>query len=71
MDSSDIDCGNTLATAAGSANAGDCNVACAGNATELCGGGNRLNLFWNHQTPPPPPVTNPGVGGWTSLGCYS
>ncbi|KAH6711606.1 hypothetical protein BKA61DRAFT_554745 [Leptodontidium sp. MPI-SDFR-AT-0119] len=61
-------CGNTLASGSGPAPTADCNVACSGNATEPCGGGNRLNLFWNGQTGP---TTNPGPGLWAFSGCYT
>jgi hypothetical protein len=45
---------------------------CAGNASEACGNGNRLNVFQLAVTSVPvAPVTNPGVGRWTSLGCYN
>jgi hypothetical protein len=39
-------CGNSFAT--GAALASDpttCNMACAGNAEEMCGGANRLNVY--------------------------
>ncbi|KIK65233.1 hypothetical protein GYMLUDRAFT_39597 [Collybiopsis luxurians FD-317 M1] len=49
----------------------DCNQPCAGNAQEVCGAANRLNVFNSGKTPPPPPATVPKVGNWTSLGCYS
>ncbi|CAK5270562.1 unnamed protein product [Mycena citricolor] len=49
----------------------DCNMACTGNATETCGAGNRLNVFTNGKTPPPPPSIPAQVGNWTSLGCWS
>ncbi len=42
-----IDCDNTLRNGGGPApdgNAG-CNMACAGNSAETCGGGNRLDLY--------------------------
>ncbi|KAH7319166.1 hypothetical protein BKA65DRAFT_609130 [Rhexocercosporidium sp. MPI-PUGE-AT-0058] len=61
-------CGNALASGSGPAPAADCNVACSGNATEPCGGANRLNLFWNGQTGP---TTNPGPGLWEFSGCYT
>ncbi|KAH9207298.1 hypothetical protein DL95DRAFT_527981 [Leptodontidium sp. 2 PMI_412] len=61
-------CGNTLASGSGPAPTADCNVACSGNATEPCGGSNRLNLFWNGQTGP---TTNPGPGLWAFSGCYT
>ncbi|KAG7087310.1 hypothetical protein E1B28_013287 [Marasmius oreades] len=48
----------------------DCNMACSGNANEVCGAGNRLNVFWSGKTPPAPPTTVPKVGNWSSLGCY-
>jgi len=44
---------------------------CTGNATEFCGAGNRLNVFWNGASAPAPPVTNPGVNGWSYIGCYT
>lgn len=65
-------CGNTLAAGSAAAPAADCGQACSGDATEACGGGNRLTLFYNpNANVPPPPVTNPGPPGWTSKGCYS
>ncbi|KZT55639.1 WSC-domain-containing protein, partial [Calocera cornea HHB12733] len=39
-------CGNTLANGAGGTTASsDCNMACAGNSAETCGGSYRLNLY--------------------------
>ncbi|WPH02215.1 Hypothetical protein R9X50_00507000 [Acrodontium crateriforme] len=69
--SSECYCGNSFADGSTTAAITDCNMACSGNSTEACGGGNRLNVFWSGQQPPAAPVTNPGVGGWSSLGCYS
>ena len=63
-----LDCGNSLASGSGPAPTADCNTACSGNATEACGGGNRLNLFWSGTTGP---QTNLGVGNWTFSGCYT
>jgi hypothetical protein len=65
------DCGN--ATLGGSSQATDpttCNTPCSGNKTEVCGGGNRLSLFWSGITPAPPSY-NKGPPGWTHQGCYS
>src|SRR6266480_1700166 len=42
-----------------------------GNSSEACGGPNRLTMFGNGPNPPSPPVVNPGVNGWTGLGCYN
>ncbi|KAF4622575.1 hypothetical protein D9613_009394 [Agrocybe pediades] len=64
-------CGNTLAPGGTNTTITDCNMACAGNANEPCGAGNRLNLFWNGKTPPPSPQTVPSVGKWVSLGCFT
>ncbi|KAG7104597.1 WSC domain-containing protein like [Verticillium longisporum] len=38
-------CGNELRGGSVAAPAKDCNIACGGNATELCGGGSRLNVY--------------------------
>jgi hypothetical protein len=61
-------CGSSLATGSGLAASGDCSMACSGNATEACGGPNRLNLFWSGTTGP---QINPGNGSWTFSGCYA
>ena len=45
-----------------------CNMPCSGNATEQCGGGNHLTVFYNGGGTI---STNPGPPGWTSLGCYT
>ena len=60
------DCGDSL-NGAGTAAPGDCSMPCAGNATEQCGGPNRLNLFWSGTSGP---QTNPGNGSWAFVGCY-
>jgi len=44
---------------------------CSGAAAEACGGPARLTLLGSGAAPPAAPVTNPGVGDWLSLGCYS
>jgi hypothetical protein len=46
----------------------DCNMPCAGNATEACGGPYLLNVFYSGQALP---STNPGPAGWNLLGCYA
>ncbi|CRK39009.1 hypothetical protein BN1723_015476, partial [Verticillium longisporum] len=38
-------CGNELRGGSVAAPAKDCNIACGGNSTELCGGGSRLNIY--------------------------
>lgn len=62
-------CGQQLAAGGVKTLDADCNTACGGNGTEACGGPNRLTLYKNSQLTNP--EVNPGVDGWTSLGCYS
>jgi len=62
-------CGNSLAPAASQVSASQCNMACAGDSTQPCGGPSRLNLF--HSTAMVGPQTNPGVNGFVHMGCYS
>lgn len=79
-----IDCGNAFAGGNGPAtNQGDCNMACNGNATEFCGGPNRLNVYQVNGASAPssastaatPTSTAAGSAtglpaGWTYKGCY-
>lgn len=60
-------CGNTLPQ--GLANSTSCNMPCAGDSTETCGGPNGLSLYQN-------PVSNmltapPTVGNYVFQGCYT
>lgn len=66
------DCGNVLSIIAMNATDSDCNVPCAGDNTEMCGGSERLNLYWSGAGPPPPPtmVDTSSTGAWNLLGCY-
>ncbi|PPQ91781.1 hypothetical protein CVT25_000426 [Psilocybe cyanescens] len=50
----------------------DCNMACSGNASELCGGPVRMNIFQSNR-PPPVIVQNvtAGTGLWTYQGCFT
>ncbi|KFY34113.1 hypothetical protein V494_07045 [Pseudogymnoascus sp. VKM F-4513 (FW-928)] len=66
-------CGNTLASAV--SDEADCAMTCSGNADELCGGPDRLNVFESTATSPsttkaPPTNTAVAVPGWTAGGCY-
>ncbi|KAJ3472994.1 hypothetical protein NLG97_g10585 [Lecanicillium saksenae] len=60
----------------------DCNFDCSGDLNQICGGngntggGSYISLFYdttqgNDTGPPPGPVVNPGVSGYTSIGCYT
>ncbi|KAF2216074.1 hypothetical protein CERZMDRAFT_65437, partial [Cercospora zeae-maydis SCOH1-5] len=48
----------------------DCSMPCRGNASQVCGNGNRLSVYTTGKDYAPP-TTNPGPNGWTSLGCYT
>ncbi|TVY53083.1 WSC domain-containing protein [Lachnellula cervina] len=66
---------------------GNCNYPCAGDINQICGGngisggvgGGYISLFADARgfsgnvttTPPSGPFVNPGVGGYTSIGCYT
>ncbi|KAK6441139.1 hypothetical protein LTR95_002636 [Oleoguttula sp. CCFEE 5521] len=41
-------------------------MACTGDATQVCGAGNRINLFWSGV-----PTANPGVEGFVLQGCWT
>ncbi|KAK1994676.1 WSC domain-containing protein, partial [Colletotrichum falcatum] len=62
-------CGNALAKGGVIAKEADCTTACSGNATQPCGGPNRLSLYKSSQLTGP--SVNPGVGDWSSIGCYT
>ena len=51
-------CGNQIQNGGSAVTDGSCNKACAGNATEICGGPNRLSLFAL-------------VPQWQVMGCYT
>ncbi|CAG8958428.1 hypothetical protein HYFRA_00011105 [Hymenoscyphus fraxineus] len=61
-------CGNTIAASATQATAGDCNMPCAGNSTETCGGGNRVNVYWSGKVIAAP-GNKPAVGGYNFSSC--
>ncbi|WIA21235.1 hypothetical protein OEZ85_000476 [Tetradesmus obliquus] len=56
-------------------NSTDCNMPCASNATQVCGGPNAISLYVDptYVPPPPPPPAPPGVLSVlniTDLGCW-
>ncbi|RDL36505.1 Uncharacterized protein BP5553_05857 [Venustampulla echinocandica] len=69
--SSECYCGNVIASSSAIAPSTDCAMPCTGNSTQTCGGGSRLSLYWNGQSPPPGPSTNPGTSGYGFYGCYT
>lgn len=79
-----LDCGNTLGEGVPEP-AADCNMLCAGNSSEFCGGPNRLNVYNYTGTDLPPqqpvgggdpggkpvfPVTSGLPGNWTYDACW-
>ncbi|KAF2655101.1 copper radical oxidase [Lophiostoma macrostomum CBS 122681] len=55
-------CGNAIAISSEPAELDSCDMPCKGNASEYCGGPNRLNIYTPRQET---------TAGWTSLGCYT
>ncbi|KAJ6475652.1 WSC domain-containing protein [Mycena vulgaris] len=45
----------------------NCNMACSGDSTELCGSGNFVDIYWNGILP----ANSPIVGTWKYNGCFS
>ncbi|KAF8621390.1 hypothetical protein AX15_007844 [Amanita polypyramis BW_CC] len=67
-------CGYAVTNGGAPAPSTDCNMVCAGNISEFCGGPNRLDVYNNTAfaaMAPPTPVITAQIGNWTSLGCYS
>lgn len=60
-------CGNAYAAPSTLAPATDCKMKCTGNATQVCGAGNRMNVF--KSTTAPPGIAK--VSGWGYQGCYT
>ncbi|KAK6544772.1 hypothetical protein TWF694_001455 [Orbilia ellipsospora] len=58
--------GNTLASTSIQEDSG-CDMACGGLASELCGGGNRMNLYTNTAYIDPEAI----LQDWTYSGCYT
>ncbi|KAF2006087.1 heme peroxidase, partial [Amniculicola lignicola CBS 123094] len=61
-------CSNKLASYSTLMGLSDCNMACAGNSTQMCGSGSRLSLYKNNKYSPP---VTPSISGYNYLGCYS
>ncbi|KAF2267177.1 carbohydrate-binding WSC, partial [Lojkania enalia] len=62
-------CGDALANNPSTVPDSDCDVPCSGNASLICGAGNRLNV-WKSDTITTPPST-PSITGYTYEGCYT
>lgn len=65
-------CGNSIVNGGTPISASKCNMACAGNSSEFCGGPNALNVYNNTAAvSKPAPVITSQIGNWTSIGCYT
>jgi len=62
-------CDSAIQVPSVEANATDCDMPCAGNALEICGGPNRISIFAN--TAEPLPVIPQNVGTWVYEGCFT
>ncbi|KJR85010.1 uncharacterized protein SPSK_11004 [Sporothrix schenckii 1099-18] len=66
-------CGNFLAPGSVPAAETDCSTYCAGDAAELCGAGNRLNVYLQSgaRTGPPAPKPRLAATDFVYQGCYT
>ncbi|KAI4287646.1 MAG: hypothetical protein L6R35_003099 [Caloplaca aegaea] len=60
--SSECYCGNTIGTGAIPATDNGCTMVCGGNPSQLCGGGNRLNLYKQSQSTVTSSTVTPTTG---------
>ena len=81
-----LNSGSVIAPGGSSPALNGCSMTCAGNSSEYCGGGNRLNVYHTNSTAatstsasatstavptPTGPITVGNFTGWAYLGCYS
>jgi len=74
-------CGDALNIGSTSAPEGECSFQCPGDATELCGAGNRLNVYSKMaptitsdlptSAPSSSPTSTPSSASYSALGCYT
>ncbi|CAK7566564.1 MAG: hypothetical protein SEPTF4163_004511 [Sporothrix epigloea] len=64
-------CGNYLTTSSNKTAESDCSIPCTGDASELCGAGSRLNVYYQTGKQIGPPLAQPRVGDYVYSGCYS
>ncbi|KAI4209402.1 MAG: hypothetical protein LQ351_007661 [Letrouitia transgressa] len=60
-------CGNIFSNPTTPVAASDCSFKCAGDNTQICGAGNRMNIFKSTSKSP----SNTTVPGYTYAGCYT
>lgn len=67
-------CGSSLSTSSKPATDGRCNMPCAGDKTEICGGPNGLTLYAvpsNSSAPPSPTIVVPSSSNYIAQGCFN
>ncbi|KAI1363587.1 heme peroxidase [Xylaria arbuscula] len=66
---SECHCGDVLAASSNQTDLSDCNMPCAGDRSEYCGSGNRVNLYYSNTTAgPSQPLV---VGNYSWYGCQT
>ena len=60
-------CGNVYSSTTTLSPGTDCKMPCSGDATQVCGNGNRMTVFKSTAAPPAPAK----IQGWTYQGCYT
>jgi hypothetical protein len=63
-----VDCDYTTQATATAVGASECSYPCAGDSGSLCGGQNRVYIYYNGA---PPPTNKPVFGSWTYRGCFT
>ncbi|ORY71629.1 copper radical oxidase [Pseudomassariella vexata] len=65
-------CGDSLESTSADAALAECNVVCSGDATQYCGAGNRIELYYTTATATPTATLapKPTVSPYTRVGCY-
>ncbi len=61
-------CGDAVSQGNTKVDDGDCSFPCAGDPTQTCGAGNRINLYSSPNVPVRGPASLPGIA---SLGCFA
>ncbi|KAI1477725.1 WSC-domain-containing protein [Daldinia eschscholtzii] len=64
-------CGNSPKASATVSAEGDCNMACKGNSTQVCGAGSRLSVWNNTLYIPTRNLATINGSGYAYLGCYT
>lgn len=62
-------CADSLDPSSSEADPSECNMPCSGDASQLCGGPNRLSLYASLREAPPAPRHPEAVGNYRFVGC--